>query len=65
MCCIGQVDLGESTRANLLGGEQVAVVHAFSNLLREDPLMQLATTVASQRGQGATEGDLVGQLSWG
>jgi hypothetical protein len=61
-CCIGQVDLGESTRSDLLGGEQVTVVHAFSNLFYEHPLIRLAPAAAPHGRQGATELGLVGQL---
>lgn len=62
-CCIGQVDLGESTRSDLLGGEQVTIVHAFSNLFYEHPLIQLAPAVAPHGRQGATELGLVGHLT--
>lgn len=57
---IGQVDLGESTRANLLGGKQVAIVNAFSNLLHKGLLLQLVPAAAPHGGQGASKSGLGG-----
>ena len=50
---VGQVDFGEGPRANLLKGQQVAIVPAFMHLLKKGSLVQLLPASSLHKNQGS------------